>query len=77
MKAIVQSGYGSPAALALREVDRPVAAQQPGHEGHAEGAARTGKLTPIIDRTYPLAQVPEAIRYLAEGNRRGRIIVTV
>jgi NADPH:quinone reductase-like Zn-dependent oxidoreductase len=37
----------------------------------------TGKLTPVIDRTYPLAEVPEAIRYLAEGNPRGRIIITV
>jgi NADPH:quinone reductase-like Zn-dependent oxidoreductase len=37
----------------------------------------TGKLTPVIDRTYPLAEVPEAIRYLEEGHARGKVIITV
>jgi NADPH:quinone reductase-like Zn-dependent oxidoreductase len=36
-----------------------------------------GKLTPVIDRSYPLDQVPEAIRYLAKGHARGKIVVTV
>jgi NADPH:quinone reductase-like Zn-dependent oxidoreductase len=35
-----------------------------------------GKLTPIIDRTYPLEDVPEAMRYLQGGRARGRIIIT-
>jgi len=35
-----------------------------------------GKLTPVVARTYPLEQVPEAIRDLAEGNRPGRILIT-
>jgi NADPH:quinone reductase-like Zn-dependent oxidoreductase len=35
-----------------------------------------GKLTPIIDRTYPLEEVPEAMRYLQEGRARGKIIIT-
>ncbi|HYH12275.1 MAG TPA: NAD(P)-dependent alcohol dehydrogenase, partial [Thermomicrobiales bacterium] len=37
----------------------------------------TGKLTPVIDRTYPLAEVPEAIRYLESGQARGKIIITM
>jgi NADPH:quinone reductase-like Zn-dependent oxidoreductase len=37
----------------------------------------TGKLTPVIDRRYTLAQVPEAIRYLEEGHARGKVVVTV
>ena len=37
----------------------------------------SGKLVPDIDRTYPLAEVPEAIRYLAEGHAQGKIVVTV
>lgn len=36
-----------------------------------------GKVTPIIDRTYPLSEVPEAIRYLEEGHARGKVVITV
>jgi len=36
-----------------------------------------GTFTPVIDRTYPLAQVPEAIRYLEEGHARGKVVITV
>jgi NADPH:quinone reductase-like Zn-dependent oxidoreductase len=37
----------------------------------------SGKLTPVIDRTYPLAEVSEAIRYLEEGHVRGKVVITV
>jgi NADPH:quinone reductase-like Zn-dependent oxidoreductase len=36
-----------------------------------------GKVTPVIDRTYPLSQAPDAIRYLAQGHARGKVVVTV
>jgi NADPH:quinone reductase-like Zn-dependent oxidoreductase len=36
-----------------------------------------GKITPVIDRTYSLSEVPDAIRYLHEGNARGKIVITV
>ena len=36
-----------------------------------------GTLTLVIDRTYRLAQVPEAIRYLEEGRARGKVVITV
>ncbi|MDQ3589053.1 MAG: NAD(P)-dependent alcohol dehydrogenase [Actinomycetota bacterium] len=36
-----------------------------------------GKVTPVIDRTYPLAEVPEAIRYLQEGHAQGKLVITV
>jgi NADPH:quinone reductase-like Zn-dependent oxidoreductase len=36
-----------------------------------------GKVTPVIDRTYPLSETPEAIRYLEEGHARGKVVVTV
>ncbi|HWH38808.1 MAG TPA: NAD(P)-dependent alcohol dehydrogenase [Usitatibacter sp.] len=38
---------------------------------------RDGKVTPVIDRTYALAQVPEAIRYLEEGHARGKVVIEV
>jgi NADPH:quinone reductase-like Zn-dependent oxidoreductase len=37
----------------------------------------SGKLTPVIDRTYPLSEVPEAIRYLEEGHAQGKVVVTL
>jgi NADPH:quinone reductase-like Zn-dependent oxidoreductase len=36
-----------------------------------------GKVTPVIDRTYPLGEAPEAIRYLEAGHARGKIVITV
>jgi NADPH:quinone reductase-like Zn-dependent oxidoreductase len=35
-----------------------------------------GKITPVIDRTYPLSEASEAIRYLIEGEPQGRVIIT-
>ena len=36
-----------------------------------------GTVMPVIDRTYPLIEAPDAIRYLAEGHARGKIVITV
>ena len=36
-----------------------------------------GKVTPVIDRTYPLSEVPDAIRYLEEGHARGKVVITI
>jgi NADPH:quinone reductase-like Zn-dependent oxidoreductase len=36
-----------------------------------------GKLTPVIDRTYPLVETPEALRYLERGHPRGKVVITV
>src|SRR3954451_6381116 len=36
-----------------------------------------GDLTPVIDRTYPLADTAAALRYLEEGHARGKVVVTV
>jgi NADPH:quinone reductase-like Zn-dependent oxidoreductase len=37
----------------------------------------SGRVRPVIDRTYPLREVPEAIRYLEKGRARGKVIITV
>jgi NADPH:quinone reductase-like Zn-dependent oxidoreductase len=36
-----------------------------------------GKVTPVIDRTFPLIEAPDAIRYLEEGHPRGKVVITV
>lgn len=37
----------------------------------------TGKVVPVIDRSYPLHETPEALRYLGQGHARGKIVITV
>lgn len=36
-----------------------------------------GKVTPVIDRTYPLSETAEAIRYLETGRARGKVVITI
>jgi len=41
------------------------------------GLLEAGKVIPVIDRRYPLSEVPEAIRYLEEGHARGKVVITM
>jgi NADPH:quinone reductase-like Zn-dependent oxidoreductase len=36
-----------------------------------------GTIRPVIDRRFPLSEVPAAIRYLEEGHARGKVVITV
>jgi NADPH:quinone reductase-like Zn-dependent oxidoreductase len=36
-----------------------------------------GKVVPVIDRRYPLSEVPEALRYLGEGRVKGKVVISV
>ena len=36
-----------------------------------------GKVKPVIDRCYPLSEVPDAIRYLEEGHAQGKVVITI
>lgn len=38
---------------------------------------KTGKVMPVIDKTYRLSEVPEAVRYLEEGHARGKVVVSM
>jgi NADPH:quinone reductase-like Zn-dependent oxidoreductase len=37
----------------------------------------SGQVTPVVDRSYPLADVPAAIGYLEQGHARGKVIIDV
>ena len=39
--------------------------------------AEAGKFTPALDRTYPLVEAPDAVRYVGEGHARGKVVVTI
>ena len=41
------------------------------------GLIEAGKLTPVLDRTYPLADTAEGLRRVEQGHARGKIVVTV
>lgn len=36
-----------------------------------------GKIVPVMDRTYPLSEAPEAIRHLESGRAQGKIVITI
>jgi NADPH:quinone reductase-like Zn-dependent oxidoreductase len=38
---------------------------------------KTGKVMPVIDRTYSLSEIREAMRYLEEGHARGKVVITL
>lgn len=69
-------------ALALSLVIRQRLTMLAAREGsedleYLSGLLDAGTLTPAIDRTYPLHQVPDAMRYFDAGNARGKIAVTL
>ena len=37
----------------------------------------SGKVAPVIDKTYPLGDVPVAIRYVSDGRPRGKVVISV
>ena len=57
---------------------RPLPSQQNREELLAvTGLIEDGKLTPVVDRTYPLADTAEGLRYVEQGHARGKAVVTV
>jgi len=36
-----------------------------------------GKVVPVIDRRYPLSEVPEALRYFGKGHAKGKVVITL
>ena len=39
------------------------------------GLMQAGKVKPVIDKTYPMSELPEAIRYLEAGHARGKVVI--
>jgi len=54
-----------------------VGVQTAGDLEYLAGLLDEGTISPAIDRTYPLEQVPEAMRYFGAGNARGKVVITI
>ncbi len=42
-----------------------------------KGLIEAGTLTPVVDRAYPLREVPDAFRYLEQWHVRGKVVITI
>jgi NADPH:quinone reductase-like Zn-dependent oxidoreductase len=49
----------------------------PSDLAHLAELVESGRVKPVIDRRYSLREVPEALRYVAEGHARGKVIIDV
>jgi NADPH:quinone reductase-like Zn-dependent oxidoreductase len=57
---------------------RPVVSTEPLEDLQAlRELLEAGSVTPVVDRTFPLIEAPDAIRYLEQGHAAGKIVVTV
>ena len=54
-----------------------VSKERAGDQERLKGLIEAGKATPSIDSTYPLSDVPQAMRRLAAGDVRGKIAISI
>jgi NADPH:quinone reductase-like Zn-dependent oxidoreductase len=45
--------------------------------GFVKKLLEEGKVVPVIDRSYPLSEVPDAVRYYGEGHSQGKVVITM
>ena len=63
-------------AHSLEQLLRAIVQEKSGSHGEVE-LAESGKVTPVIDRTYPLSRTSEAIAHVGEGHSQGKTIITM
>lgn len=71
LKALALSPFVSQKLVA------PIAHERKEDLEHLTALIEGGELTPVVDRTYPLSETAEAIRYLEQGHARGKIVLVV
>ena len=71
VRALVRSAF-------VRQQGRPFLSK-PNHEDMAllRGFLESGKVKPVIDRTYGLSETPEALGYVGKGHVRGKVVITI
>jgi len=71
LKALVVSMF------VRRQSGTYVATPKPGDLIELRELIEAGKITPVVDKTYPLSEVSDAFRHLNEGHARGKVVVRV
>ena len=54
-----------------------VAMENPERMNFIAELAATGKLKPVIDRSFPLERIAEAFKYVEQGHKKGNVVITV
>jgi NADPH:quinone reductase-like Zn-dependent oxidoreductase len=74
MKAVVFHRYGPPEQLELEDIEKPAVT-----DGLVvlNDLIEAGKVTPVVDRTYPLSETAAAIRYLEGHHPRAKVVITM
>jgi NADPH:quinone reductase-like Zn-dependent oxidoreductase len=65
------------APFITQDIGMMLAELNPGDLTTLRDLMQAGKMTPVIDRTYRLDEVPEALRYLEKGHARGKVVIRV
>jgi NADPH:quinone reductase-like Zn-dependent oxidoreductase len=66
------------ASIFVRQQGKPsVKTQNPADLHALRELVEAGKVTPVIDRTYPLSETPKAIAHVAAGHARGTVVIAV
>lgn len=79
MAQVIQAMLAGPilSRLGGRKIRMMMAQPNPKDLEFLKALIEAGKIVPVIDRSYPLSDVAEAVRYLVHGHARGKVVITV
>lgn len=69
--------FGPVMSIGSKKMSNLMAAPSSADLSELCGIIEAGKVTPVIDRCYPLAELREAFQYLSEGHARGKVVISV
>jgi len=77
VQVIMTLVFGKFLSLGSKKIEVLAAKQNPQDLEFIMRHVEEGRITPVIDRYYPLEDIPEAVAYLAKGHARGKVVIRV